>query len=305
MSKYIVTLILLLYSFSVNSQNILKGVFVDTETLEIVPYSTIHLRNTFLGTMANANGKFKIVIPDSILTNSELVISSMGFETLNMKIFEIKDTIYLQKKINALPEVIVHHRQTENISLGVSKKSQRTGSFGTCNQINLQAALYIPNNNQIKGRVKSISYYIDKKQGIAETPFRMRIYSKDISTNYPQNDLLNKVIIISGKENGGWITVNIDSLGIEFPNTGLFVGTEWLYDYKKYHYSIQYITKSDTLIKNCFGQCIGITNNISEHRTWIRDLFNYEWRLRDWSYSDPNKKKPNNIMIRVEIEYYE
>lgn len=291
--------ILLVIPLITNAQIQKKGYIYDIETNVAISYSTIIVRGNSIGAICDGNGYFQFSVPDTLSLKAELVITSMGYENKVLKLGELSEKIYLKKAFYNLPEIVIKPKRTSKQIIGVERFAQKTGNFGTCSQMNLQAVLYIPNNQQLNGWIKTVSFHIDKNRGIPNTPFRIRIFDKDITLQQPGNNILNKSIIISGDKNGGWVTAFIDSLHVPFLKEGIFIGLEWLYDGNKFHYKY----KHQKGIDDCYGQCISITDNISEHRTWMRDLFNNEWRLRDWWYSDKKKTKPNNIMVRAEIEY--
>lgn len=301
MRKYITVLFILTISFLSKSQILLKGKIIDKDTKTPVPYSTILEKNSSFGTIADSNGYFNLSINESLYNTDTLIISAIGYSSRIIESHELKDTLYLIKNIYELPEVLVHDSKIHSKSLGVKRLASKTGSFGIWGQSSAQIVLFIPNNNKLKAWVKSVSFHIKKNRGVPNTPFRIRIFDKNIDSEQPYKDILNKSIIISGDKNGGWVTANIDSLRIPFSKNGIFVGMEWLYDDNNYHYTRDFKGK----VMNGFGQCISITNNIAEHRTWVRDLIKHDWILRDWWYSDYKRKKhPNNIMVRVKIEYY-
>jgi len=295
-----ILIIFLLIPILTNAQHTITGKVVDIESKKPISYATISLVGTNLGTTANFEGNFKLKIRDTTVIYN-LEISALGYHKRQINTKNLIKIILLERQIYEVPIVTVQGQKTKTRRMGVNLFSTQTSSYGTCASFNLQAVLYIPNEYQIEGWVKSVSYYITKDRGILNTPFRVNIFDKNDTLEQPGKDILNRSIIISGDKNGGWITVDIDSLHIPFIKNGIFVGMEWLYDSTKYHYK----STDESGTHDCFGQCISITPNISEHRTWMRILDqSSEWRLRDWWYSDPTRKKrPTNIMIRVEVEY--
>ena len=295
-----ILIIFILIPILTNAQHTIIGKVVNMESKKPISYATISLVGTNQGTTANFEGDFKLKIRDTTVIYN-LEISALGYHKRQINTKNLSKIIPLKRQIHEMPVVTVQGQKTKTKKIGVNLFSPQTSSFGTCASSNFQAALYIPNKYQIEGWVKSISYYITKDRGIPNTPFRVNIFDKNDTLKQPGKDILNRSIIISGDKNGGWVTVDIDSLYIPFIKNGIFVGMEWLYNSTNYHYTST--NKGGNY--DCFGQCISITPNISEHRTWIRGLYkSTKWRLRDWWYSDPTRKKrPTNIMIRVEVEY--
>ena len=286
----------LLIPILTNAQHIIRGTVVDKESENPIAYATISLVGTKLGTTADFEGNFKFKIPDTTAIYI-FEISALGYHKRQINTKDLTQIISLERQIYDIPAITVKGRKTKTKRMGVNLLSSKGDSYGTRDSFNFQAVLYVPNEHQIKGWVKSVSYYIEKERCIPNTPFRVIILDKKDTLKQPGKDILNKSIIISGDKNGGWVRVNFDSLYIPFVKNGIFVGMEWLYDSSKYHY------KNGT--EDWFGQCITLTPNISEHRTWMRLNPLEEWQFRDWGYADrERKKRPTNIMVSIEVEYY-
>ena len=96
------------FSISALCQKILRGEVTDGEKNKPVPFASVFLNNTSVGTKTNEEGRFELNIPDG---KYELIVSSVGYETFNQTIVakELNETINIKLKIKApqLESVIV------------------------------------------------------------------------------------------------------------------------------------------------------------------------------------------------------
>lgn len=89
------------------SQTIITGVVRDAQTGEALPYSSIAVKSTAKGTIANADGIFSL---PSNLHGDTLVFSYLGFERMEIpakELIRIKE-IMLKRKEILLQEIVVH-----------------------------------------------------------------------------------------------------------------------------------------------------------------------------------------------------
>ncbi len=301
MKKYIITFIITVFVLSCNAQTLLTGKIIDSETQQPIPYSTIIVKNSTIGTMADINGFFKLNITKNL--SDSLIFSSLGYKDKVISGSQLKGSVSLQRKNYEIPEVIVYNKKTTTVELGVKRSAKQSSGIGTQSKMNFQEVLYIPNDLQIEGWIKTISYYI-LNDGVPNTPFRVRIFEKNDTLKCPSKDILNKSVIISGKKRGGWITVETDSLHIPFSKNGVFIGMEWLYDTDNYHYTKTFPIDGKKATFHRFGQIIGTTNTISKLRTWWCYSSYDKWRLFNPKTSLNKSNKPENIMVRIQVAYY-
>jgi hypothetical protein len=98
------------FVFGAAGQNVLTltGTIVDLKTQEPLPYVAIVVKNTTIGTIANADGRFVFPIPAS-LREASLQISILGYESKEIIISTIKkdEVIQLKNVPVLLREVVV------------------------------------------------------------------------------------------------------------------------------------------------------------------------------------------------------
>lgn len=301
MKRISILLLLFATNYFATGQIFVRGQICDSLTRQGVPYCAIVAQSINYGTMTDTAGFFTLKLPDSCSYNLQLSISSLGYETKNRKLKNIVDSsiTFISPASYQIPAITISSKKLKRISLGAKKSSAISGSFGTLSSEILQVALYIPNETNRKGWLSTISFHIDGERGVSDAAFRLRIFEKTDNSEAPGNDLLTKTVLVNGSKKGGWVIVDVDSLSIIFPKDGLFVGFEWLYNVSYKYYDR---VSKDTLVG--YGHCANLTPKINEHRTWMRSLAKGDkWRLRDWWYADPKKKRnPTNIMIGVTVK---
>lgn len=101
--------LLSLFSFSVNAQVSISGKVINSDTHQPIAGASIYFNNTSIGTSSNEKGEFAFRNID--LVNTELIISSVGYEILALKLTAASDGKYflcqLTVKEEQLKEVLV------------------------------------------------------------------------------------------------------------------------------------------------------------------------------------------------------
>jgi hypothetical protein len=94
-----------------------SGVVTDSKTKQPLPFASVEISGTHLGTITGNTGKFKIYIPDSLM-NEKIKISYIGynsFESQVKKILGSEQQIGLLNAVKMLDEVIVYPLPPEKI----------------------------------------------------------------------------------------------------------------------------------------------------------------------------------------------
>lgn len=73
-----------------DSLNVIQGKVFDSHTKEPLPFASILIKGARIGVMTDSNGNFKLIIPDSLLTEKiHLIVVTIGYEkteiTINRK----------------------------------------------------------------------------------------------------------------------------------------------------------------------------------------------------------------------------
>lgn len=94
-------------------KNIIQGKVIDIQSKEPLPAAAVLIKNSKTVTTTDMDGKFKLIIPDSLLTNKiHIIISYIGYENTEITIDktaipQTKDFFIIQAQQDLLGEVIV------------------------------------------------------------------------------------------------------------------------------------------------------------------------------------------------------
>jgi|688.fasta_scaffold228854_2 hypothetical protein len=194
-----------------------------------LPYSTIGIRKTTLGTISDAEGKFKLNIPKALF-NEILTVSYVGYEDKNISILDIDNAteliVELNENITELKEVVVSAKplkKTKRLVLGQEKAGNKFGWVqGT--GAGAEAARLMKLLNK-KILLKTVSIYVDNPK---EEKFTLlvNIYEQDTVTKLPGRQLLKKIMIVNSTVKQGWLDVdlNYQNLVLDKP---FFVSFQW------------------------------------------------------------------------------
>ncbi|MCR1025824.1 erythromycin esterase family protein [Cellulophaga baltica] len=91
----------------VDANVILKGQVLDKESNEPIPFATLILKKEEIYRVADENGFYELPVKKTMLQNSSVVISSMGYDSNTITVKELKDKSYLKPKFEELSEVVI------------------------------------------------------------------------------------------------------------------------------------------------------------------------------------------------------
>lgn len=84
-------------------KNVVQGLVIDSKTKEPLPFAIIYIKGTKTGTVTELDGKFKFIIPDSLLAEKiYLVIAFIGYEKTEIVIN--KNELPITKNLFIIPE---------------------------------------------------------------------------------------------------------------------------------------------------------------------------------------------------------
>lgn len=108
MRSIILITLLLFLPFTIYSQ--VKSTIVDVSSNQPIPYASVYLKNQEKGTNSDLNGKILIVVEPQ----DTLMISSVGYTSLELPFSELKDTIKMEQDVQRLKEVEVRPSKKRN-----------------------------------------------------------------------------------------------------------------------------------------------------------------------------------------------
>ena len=106
--KYLVLILLCLCSATLFAQIELKNKVVDFNKGEGIESASVYIKNTTIGTVTNADGKFSLQVPKRH-ENDSLVVSSIGYSTYKIPIseYDADFEIFLEEEVASLEEVLI------------------------------------------------------------------------------------------------------------------------------------------------------------------------------------------------------
>ena len=272
-------------------QFLFKGIVVDKETKQGIPFATIGLIRQNTGTNADEKGYFTLSIAAS---GDTLLISCIGFESTKFPLnrSNLKDTFVLQRKIASLAEVIVTNRKNQTfVTLG-KYSNCGTHYYTTRNAINQIARHFKTTKNNVSLKEIEICKYGMAIIDPARTKFRIRIYSMDKVSGTPGDDLCDSVIELD--VTGRHIKVNLEQYNIIIPDTDFFVAVEWLRIPLNQQKNKSKIDGNQKFVYYTYSPLIAIKDETKES-------LDFEcWQLE---YSGKWRRFPWTAMISATIDY--
>lgn len=110
--SYLILLLLIIGSFNNNANaqatKLINGSVIDGSTNEYLPFVTVTLKKSLIGTVTNEGGFFDLKYPEDI-TNDSLFITLLGYQSSTLALSDIKDSIKitLNKSDIELKEVVI------------------------------------------------------------------------------------------------------------------------------------------------------------------------------------------------------
>jgi hypothetical protein len=277
-----------------NAQKVeIKGVIVDKDTKEPLPFTSIGLKNEQIGALSNEHGQFVVPAPSQNTADS-LVVVALGYGRravlVKRGVAVASLTIELPKRAVALGNVTVKAGKVKNLGLG--SRSDDPGEGMIQGLPGSQYAFFVKNDKQKKlGNVRTVSFYIGEN-GFPREPFRVRLYKADGNYNAPNTDLLTENVVVSAPQGGQWYTVDLTPYNIIAPEEGFFVAMEWVVSGDKF------FTTNFMDDYTPYGQIMRPTYEFKESRTW-----NYTMG-KGWSLITASNGQGlrYNAMIRAEVD---
>lgn len=226
MRKYLYSFLLL--SAHLFSQNIFKGVLIDSITGQAIEFANIGLVAKGFGTVSNEKGEYQFSVPDSAM-HSVVKISIIGYHTKTLSAIEFykKQKVFLRQNATALNEVTVASKKYKIKVLGnETKKSAISAGFGS-NNLGCEMAVKLDIKHP-QTQIRKFMININKNS-LGKTPvFRLNIYNMD-KDGMPKENILKQSVIIEPKELTGFLEVDLKPYAV-FVDEDVFVSLEWIKD---------------------------------------------------------------------------
>ena len=271
----------------------IKGVIVDKDTKEPLPFTSIGLKNEQVGALSNEHGQFMVPAPSKNADDS-LVVIALGYGRRAVLVKRGANvpnlTIEVPKRAVALGNVVVKAGKIKNLDLGARTNNPGEGMIQGLP--GSQYAFFVKNDKKKRlGNVRTVSFYIGEN-GFPREPFRVRIYKADGNYNAPNSDLLTENVVVSAPQGGQWYTVDLTPYNIIAPEEGFFVAMEWVVSGDKF-FATNFMDDYTP-----YGQIMRPTFEFKESRTW-----NYSMG-KGWSLITASNGQGlrYNAMIKAEVD---
>lgn len=232
--------IVLFISLSLKAQEIeIHGQVLDKEKNIPLPYANVMILNHPIGTTADKNGQFTLILNDSFKRDT-LIISHVGFKSAKKQIsFTQRMEIQLISENYKISEVVIRPSKNKLIILNNFKKSDcnlrySIAPFDSAGRLHVPyrpteptiETIYYPfNPDYEKNIIKEIILGLTNI-GVSESVFRLRILKSqgDLKSRI---DLIQEPMIVStsGKEK---TIINVEKYNLHIPESGIFIGVELL-----------------------------------------------------------------------------
>ena len=307
MYKYCFALLLLIsnsaFSQQKHDEHLWRLTVVDSASNKGIDHATVSIEQKKYITDKNGFVAIKHSINDSIK------ITCIGY---NSKIIGAKanyafpNTVKLITSVTLLNEVKVISTP-KGVLIGEIKKSYNTHRTVNPEEAHLQ---YIPNSNRIKGVISTVEYVLhDELKGI-EKPFRVRLYTKNKNSIYPDQELTTDSIIVYNSEQKKRISLDVSRYNIRLPEEGIMVSFETL---AKKTYHTDSVLYNNYPFRNAWLYKIpGIDMNLTKKDSYTIDnqkldrkgAYCMEMYAGDeWDMSDPETADLNSYVFTEGINF--
>jgi len=209
------------------AQNI-KGIVVDSITNKPLAYVNVGVVNSSFGCITNTNGLYQLKLDKKVDALSFVRYSMLGYDDKIIalsKAFQL-DSIYLQKKDIMLDEVILTNKSfSKKKKFGTKKKSKHGicgwggNKFGSGHEIGL--AINLGKKESKIEKLKINIYNHSYKNSL------LRLHIRDLKDGLPNNEILNKNILIPINKKSGWVTVDLSKENIIISGK-IVLTVEWI-----------------------------------------------------------------------------
>lgn len=230
-------LFLLFPLFVLSQEQTAKGLILDKETNEPIPYVNILILESEIGTSSVEDGSYSLTIQDDNL-NKVVKLSALGYKSskIPVALFLNAGEVFLEPLVEQLDEVIVYKKfEEEFLEINPIKKKEVVGGLGGMKEHPHIYALHLPYDTLYSNTeyISKVKIFLNKTSLLGgsksmASKFRLRIFT--IGTDsLPESDLISKNIIVETSKKQREIEIDLSEFNLVFPEQGIFVGVEWLH----------------------------------------------------------------------------
>lgn len=223
--KYTITLFFLLfYSSGLFTQELLEGTVIGADTRSPLPYVNIGITPRATGTVSDAEGRYRLKIPDPA---DVVTFSSIGYETVEVKASELQQNgvVALRSRQYPMPIVeVVATKLGEERIFGVRNKT-RGHSVGFGSQ-QLGTEIGAPIEIEAPTYLHSAHFVLNHAKGDSML-FRVNIYK--FEDGQIGENLLRENIFIRTQQKKGTIRVDLVPYDLVL-ESDVLLSLEWIRD---------------------------------------------------------------------------
>lgn len=272
------------------------GTVKNSKTKEPISFVNIGVENQNIGVSANEKGEFSL---PNLNTNDVVIFSAVGYKMLKINAEKIPETIFLEQQIIDLGEILVKPRRNKN-SKSIGKiNSKKVDAFFANRGLPQITAKFIPYTESISTTrfIKSIK--IITRSEIKNSIFNIRLYTPN-DKGEPSEFYYNQNIVGTCEKGKKITEINVENLNIKFPESGLFVGAEWLIvEQNKFVFEYYEVDKKEKKKSTEYSPWFG--GNIEKENFGWTYLKNSKWQKQSpWSSNHKNfKGKYNSLAVQI------
>jgi hypothetical protein len=219
------------------SQNI-KGIVLDSVTKKPIELANIFFNETYYGTFTNSKGEFVLSTKNN---TNDLFITNIGYESKKINLLDFHDQsdeftfFYLKPKMEELNEIIVSNKSKVNSTIKtILSERKKTIYYGF--QFGSENITFIANDFNKEGKIKNVILDLKKLKNFKSqgkkwkveyiASLNIKFYEYDKKNKKPGKELYYKNIIVEPKNKTYKLNIDVDSLNIDFPKSGICIGVE-------------------------------------------------------------------------------
>jgi len=223
--------------FFINGFSQIKGIVLDINTKNPIPYANISIKDSNYGITSDSKGEF-IINSDSL--NFTIILSSIGYEKKNFEVKHSEIKIFLKPKIYDLPEILIKAQEKKKLVINRLNKKGLNHLFA-CGGFSWIPSKFFEYKSNYTETPYISSLKILVQSEINRAKFNIRLLSAN-ENGEPQEEIFNENIFAYASKHKKFVTVNLANKMIRFPEKGLFVALEWLVideNLHKYSYTMK------------------------------------------------------------------
>lgn len=226
-ARLLLTVTFLIFLFSANAQRAFEGTVKDAQQNPI-PYCSIGIKNSRVATVANENGSFKLIVPDS-LASSDIIFSAIGFfdRQIPQKEMQSRTVVELKEKVFSINEVVIKGTKLKEKTVGQQSRPMITFSKMFDQDI---PSIEQGNIYNIYGQtlLKGYNFFIIPSSKFASITLRLNIYT--VKNDLPDSSVLHQNITYRATTTG-WQHIDLAPYQLNFEGLAKIAVTLQLVDH--------------------------------------------------------------------------